>query len=111
MMVSSRVTSAARQSQTSLSIVVSAADLKERLSNQTRLVMIDLSQPGLPIADAVAAVRTAARAATILAFGPHVEAGLLTSARDAGCDVVLSNGQFHREQEAILAQYCSENAQ
>lgn len=111
MMVSSRVTSAARQAQTGLAIALSVADLKDWLNEQTRLVMIDLSPTGLNIADAVAVIRTGAIAATIIAFGPHVEEELLAAARDAGCDVVMSNGQFHREQEALLRRYCGRNDQ
>ncbi|HUE73422.1 MAG TPA: hypothetical protein VMP01_21265 [Pirellulaceae bacterium] len=103
MMVSSRVMSTARQAGVPLAVALSAGDLKERLSGETRLVMLDLSQPGLNVAEVVAAVRSGAPAARIIAFGPHVDEPLLASARDAGCDVVMSNGQFHREQEAIIA--------
>jgi DNA-binding response OmpR family regulator len=105
MMVSSRVASAARQAGVEVSIAPSPGDLKERLSDQTRLVMIDLSQPGWNIADAVSAIRTGAKAATIIAFGPHVDEELLASARSADCDVVMSNGQFHRESAELLRRY------
>ncbi len=103
MMVSSRVMSAARQAGVPLAIAQSPADLDERLSGDTRLVMLDLSQPALQLPVAVGAVRAIAPVATILAFGPHVEEQLLAAAREAGCDEVMSNGQFHREQGAILA--------
>lgn len=106
MLVSSRVMSTARQAGVPLAVALSAGDLKERLRDETRLVMLDLAQPGLNVAEVVAVVRSGAPAARIIAFGPHVDEGLLASAQDAGCDVVMSNGQFHREQEAILAKFC-----
>ena len=103
MMVSSRVMSAARQAGVSLTVALSLADLKDRLGGGARLVMVDLSPAGSMIGDIVAAVRAAASEARIIAFGPHVDEGLLAAARNAGCDVVMSNGEFHREQVAILA--------
>ena len=103
MMVSSRVMSTARQAGVPLAIALSAGDLKDRLSGETRLVMLDLSQRGMTAAEVVGAIRQCAPAARIIAFGPHVDEELLASARDAGCDAVMSNGQFYREQEAILA--------
>ena len=103
MMVSSRVMSAARQAGVPLAIALSPADLNDRLCRGTRLVMVDLSQAGLSVGDVVAVARAGAPQAQIIAFGPHVEEGLLAAAREAGCDFVMSNGQFHREHEAILA--------
>ena len=101
MMVSSRVMSAARQSGIALAIAPSIADLIGRLTDSTRLVMLDLSS-GLTIKDVVASIRAAAPQGRIIAFGPHVDEALLAAARDAGCDVVMSNGQFYREQDVIL---------
>ena len=106
-MVSSRVMSTARQAGVPLSIALAAGDLPGRLSGETKHVMLDLSQPGMNVMDMVATVRGGAPAARIIAFGPHVDEARLAAARDSGCDVVMSNGQFHREQEAILAKFCA----
>jgi DNA-binding NarL/FixJ family response regulator len=106
MMASSRLCSTAQRVGVSLGIAVSPGDLAGRLSGQTRLVIFDLSQPDLKLADAVAAVRSASPGARIIAFGPHVDEALLAAASSAGCDEVMSNGKFHREQEALLKQFC-----
>lgn len=106
MMVSSRLRSTAQGAGVPLEIVASPADLGARLNSAHRLVIFDLSQPGLDLRGAIAAARSAAPAARIIAFGPHVDEALLASARAAGCDEVLTNGQFHREQGALLAKYC-----
>ncbi len=106
MMVSSRLSNTAQRANVPLTIALSAGDLTSQLSGQTRLVIVDLTQPGLNIVEAVSAVRTIAPAAKILAFGPHVDEELLAEASAAGCDLVLSNGQFHREQESLLMQFC-----
>jgi hypothetical protein len=103
MMISSRIMSAAKRAGVMVAIALSLGDLKQRLTAQTRLVMFDLSHLGSTAADVVAAVQAGSPGAQIVAFGPHVDERLLDSARNAGCDVVMSNGQFHRVHEAILA--------
>lgn len=40
----------------------------------------------------------------IVAFGPHVHEDRLAAARAAGCDVVMSRGQFFAQADAILAE-------
>ncbi len=39
----------------------------------------------------------------ILAFGPHVHVAKLAAAEAAGCDVVLTRGQFDSQMESLLA--------
>jgi CheY-like chemotaxis protein len=69
-----------------------------------RLVLIDLSSPGLDVKKTVAAVRERLTGASIVAFGPHVQMAKLEAARDAGCDRVISRGQLDRDIQAILKQ-------
>jgi hypothetical protein len=38
----------------------------------------------------------------IIAFGPHVHEEKLASAQRAGCDVVVSRGQFFAQLESLL---------
>ena len=38
----------------------------------------------------------------VVAFGPHVHEQRLAAARDAGCDLVVSRGQFFSQLETIL---------
>jgi CheY-like chemotaxis protein len=68
------------------------------------LVIIDLSTPGIDPADLVPRVRaTVAGAVRIVAFGPHVHELKLAAARAAGCDDVVTRGQFHANLDRILA--------
>jgi DNA-binding response OmpR family regulator len=71
------------------------------------LVAIDLTTPGLDIQHIVAALRALERPPTILAFGPHVQELRLAAAADAGCDRVLTRGQFHAQMEEILREAAS----
>ena len=68
------------------------------------LVCIDLGLSGLDLPAVVAAIRAAARAAKIVAFGPHVDDALLASAKAAGCDLVLPRSQFHKQYVELLRQ-------
>lgn len=106
MQVASRLRGTAERLGKKLSIALSPADLPDRLANQPQLVIFDLTQPELDIAAAVESVRRGACAARTLAFGPHVDENSLASANLAGCDRVVSNGTFHREQAALITQLC-----
>jgi hypothetical protein len=57
------------------------------------VVIVDLARH----ASAVGDVRRVAPAATILAFGPHVDDELLAAARRDGADVVMARSQFFRD--------------
>jgi hypothetical protein len=63
------------------------------------VVVVDLSRFS---GDVVAAVRSIAPDARIVAFGPHVDEGLLASARDAGADTVLPRSRFFRDPAGAL---------
>jgi hypothetical protein len=62
-------------------------------------VVVDLARYG----GAVAAVRAAAPAARIVAFGPHVDDALLAAARADGADLVLPRSQFFRDPAGAVA--------
>ena len=67
------------------------------------LVILDLSTSGLDVAQIVPALREQLPASSpIIAFAPHVHTAKLAAAREAGCDQVLSRGQFDREVEAVI---------
>ncbi len=68
-------------------------------------VLIDLSIPQLDLAALVNVAESNDKPRpTLVAFGPHVQTKLLAQAEEAGCDVVLSRGQFMKG----LPQLCSE---
>jgi CheY-like chemotaxis protein len=72
-------------------------------SLRPRLVILDLSHPGLDPRDLVPRLKQLlGQRATLLAFGPHVHAARLAAASEAGCEVVMSRGQFHAQMDDIL---------
>jgi uncharacterized protein len=70
------------------------------------LIVIDLSST-LPWEPWVIAAKTspATRRIPILAFGPHVDPPLLKRARDAGCNAVVTKGQFSTQLPGILQEH------
>lgn len=77
----------------------------------TKLVLVDLSFPGLNIASAMAdlgALPNPPRA--VVAYAPHVHEERLAAATEAGCTEVLSRGQFNSQMERILKQYLADEA-
>lgn len=102
MLFSSRVLAAAVTVGASCKIVPQPAQLEKALTADCRLAFVDLGMPGLNLPDVVAAVRSTAPAAKIVAFGPHVDEALLNAAREAGCDVVLPRSQFNKQYVDLL---------
>ena len=62
------------------------------------VVVVDLARHG----DAVAAVRAAAPAARIVAFGPHVDTAALAAAERDGADIVVARSEFFRDPAAAI---------
>jgi len=98
---SSRVGSLARDRGISVQVVtpITAA---QKIEPDTELVLLDLTQRSLDVAAMVQAVREIANAATIVAYGPHVDEAALAAARDAGCDEVLPRSLFDQQIASIL---------
>jgi CheY-like chemotaxis protein len=70
-----------------------------------RLVIVDLTLPGLDVAALMAGLRALPLGQPrTLAFGPHVHADRLAAALAAGCERVVSRGQFHAQMDALLAE-------
>ena len=91
----SRVQAAARSAGVQLLTVASGAALRESMTdNDVRLVILDLTAPGCDLAALVPAVRQAAPDACIVTYAPHVMKAKLAAAQAAGCDQVLTRGQF-----------------
>ena len=72
------------------------------------LVAIDLRTPRLDVAGVVEQIRVAAPAALILAGGPHVQRDSLAAAAAAGCDEVVTRGQFEGRLDALVARLAAE---
>jgi CheY-like chemotaxis protein len=102
LMFSSRVAGAAKALGTSVQLVADPAALPDKLTADCRLALIDLSLERLNLPAAVNAIRTGAPAAKVIAYGAHVEQGALADAADAGCDQVLTRGQFNQQYAELL---------
>ncbi len=70
------------------------------------LIVVDLGAPALEIGPLVSSLQRAGSAVPkIVAFGPHVHEDRLAAAREAGCDEVISRGQFFSYLESILGRH------
>lgn len=98
----SRVRAAADSQGRVLTVAASGSMAFKRLQESAfRLVIIDLETPGVDVSQLVQQ-RGEAGLPRFLAYGPHVRAAMLKAARDAGCDEVLTRGQFDATMNDIL---------
>lgn len=67
------------------------------------LVLIDLASASAELSAMVKTLRSQNPLAIILAYGPHVQEGRLKAAEEAGCDHVLTRGQFHNQGGQLIA--------
>jgi DNA-binding response OmpR family regulator len=113
LMISSTVTGAADRAGVELRVVGSVDTAIEKCQSSdsgapagVNLVIVDLSLPGLRLEELVEAIEAgSATRPKIVAFGPHVHALRLDAARQAGCDEVMSRGQFHTAAEDVLKRF------
>jgi DNA-binding NarL/FixJ family response regulator len=71
--------------------------------NDADILIVDLSMPSLDLAGLVSQLNSnKSLSLRIVAFGPHVHEQRLAAAREAGCDLVVSRGQFFSQLETIL---------
>lgn len=110
LMISARVEGAARQN--GLTVVTAgshAAALDAAAQESCRLLLVDLRFPALDIGELVRMVREHCEGhLPIVAFGPHVHEANLAAANAAGCDAVVTRGQFDHEAGAIIGNLISE---
>ena len=74
----------------------------EKSGGDCGLAFVDLQLPGLQIADAVQQLRESVPGIAIIACGPHVHTERLAAATQAGCEAVVSRGQFDRDGATIV---------
>ncbi|HKD36236.1 MAG TPA: hypothetical protein VKB78_05525 [Pirellulales bacterium] len=107
LMFTSRLSGVASRLGMTLKIAAtSAALIKLLAADPGSLVLVDLNSPGLDPRSLVAdlkALSTPPQA--IVAFGPHVHENRLAEATAAGCDEVLTRGQFNAHMEETLAKW------
>ena len=98
----SRITGAAQQLGLQIDLSSSVPQTLETIrSGGYRAVLVDLSLPGLSVAELMAGLPEEHRP-RVVAFGSHVHTALLEQAQSAGCDEVLSRGQLSARLPEIL---------
>jgi hypothetical protein len=103
LMFSSRVMGAAKAHGVAILQVADQAALADKIVADCRLALIDLSLDPLNLPAAVRAIRAGSPGAQIIAYGPHVDEAALADAKEAGCDQVLTRGQFNKQYAELLA--------
>ena len=73
------------------------------------VVLLDLSSSGLEPATTVPRLKSLLKPPrAIIAFGPHVHEAKLAAAGAAGCDLVLTRGQFDAQMGSLLLSFAEE---
>jgi CheY-like chemotaxis protein len=104
---SSKVAGAAVRTGRRVEIAMSVAALIEKGAG-AELVILDLMSPATDPIGLLPKLRALAPPPIIvMAFGPHVNEERLAAAREAGCDEVISRGQFHSRLDELLSKYVS----
>jgi DNA-binding response OmpR family regulator len=104
LMVLSRVEGAASSAGNVVKAASSVAQAADYCNTKpVNLLIADLSLASLDIDALVEQIRSNAQSKTrIVAFGPHVHEDRLAAARAAGCDIVMTRGQFFSQLSSVL---------
>jgi DNA-binding NarL/FixJ family response regulator len=104
LMVASRVAGAAARVGTSVETAGTTEQAVARCAEgSVELLLVDLSAPAAKPQELVGQLMSfGGDRPTIVAFGPHVHEALLSAAREAGCDEVVSRGQFFAQLDALI---------
>lgn len=107
--VVSRVEGAAKLVGADVHVVANAARaLTECRDASAKSLIVDLSTPALELEIVQKLAAAPGRSLQIAAFGPHVHEDRLVAARAAGCDLVLSRGQFFHDINEIVSKHVVE---
>jgi CheY-like chemotaxis protein len=103
---SSRLAAAAERQGITLTTVSSIdAAIALLAAQDVRLIILDLSNPGLEPETEVVRLREACPGLAVVAYAPHVHEDRLRAAAAAGFNEVLSRGQFDRQMDDLLKRY------
>ena len=84
-------------------VVGNAKQLEDSIASRpARQLFVDLTSPSCNLDDLMQVVSVADPRPAVIAYGPHVMEARLEEARQAGCDEVLSKGQFNSQMEERL---------
>jgi DNA-binding response OmpR family regulator len=107
LMCSSQVSGAAARAGLEMKTASTAAVcLESAAADSPGIVILDLNTSGFEPGDLVGQLRALPEPPrAIIAFGPHVHEARLAAATAAGCDAVLSRGQFYAQAAEILGRW------
>jgi CheY-like chemotaxis protein len=106
---SSRLAAAGKRLGMAVSAVSTIDAAVDRVEgNAIELVICDLSAPGAEAQALVARLRRLRPNLAIVAYAPHVHEDRLRAAAEAGCNEVLTRGQFDRQMDDILTRYAGQ---
>jgi DNA-binding NarL/FixJ family response regulator len=106
---STKITGTARAVGLDMQVVGSPHAAAERLSaSPASCVILDLGLPSIT-PDHIRAIVAAAAGSPVVAFGSHVDAAQLESARTAGCSDVMPRSRFAATLPQLLGQLVSGN--
>lgn len=95
---STRVTALAKTAGVNVTVVGSRAALLDEVAAQSpSVVFVDLEHRDADMAELVKDLSGKTPRPELVAYGPHVKESLLASAQAAGCDLVMSRGQFDKQ--------------
>src|SRR4051812_18761588 len=103
--VQSRVEGAALSHGKQLRVAASASQVAEIYGAEpAEVIIVDLATSATEVQELISHLRAGELAPTkVVAFGPHVHEEKLAAAREAGCDVVISRGQFFSQLNHLLS--------
>ena len=101
----SKVTETAKQVGVPVQIVTSPESFESQLERDPSLIIVDLASDGLESQVLIARAKAFASTTPLVAFGIHLNAGLLRQAAEAGADYVMPRSEFSGKLPDILDIY------
>ena len=108
----SRVAGIARRLNVPLDVVASGEAILAKISADTEpplVVLLDLNCALVDVGRTMLQLKSLPCPPKTIAFGPHVHEAKLAAAHEAGCDVVLTRGQFDVQMEAVLERFLTDS--
>ncbi|TVS19605.1 MAG: hypothetical protein EA424_07940 [Planctomycetaceae bacterium] len=104
LLFSSRVAQAARAASVDLRLVTGTDEVLQHVADEVslHLLILDLSASDCDVQRIVTAVRRSLSPARVVAYASHVLGPVLQRARQAGCDQVLTRGQFTSRLDELM---------
>ncbi len=101
-MFASRVQGAATGLKLEVRLVAPAQANTLTTNSDCQLILVDLQNVGAAAPELIPQVKALYPQAKVVGFGPHVAATMLSDAKAAGCDEVLTRGEFQRQYTDLL---------